>query len=60
MFFTLTLTYLQKAIDYMKNGDDKPILTLISVVLDLGCSVQATTYLDMFKYFKAQRKKYNF
>jgi transcriptional activator, rgg/gadR/mutR family, C-terminal domain len=60
MFFTLTLTYLQKAIDYMKNGDDKPILTLISEVLDLGCSVQATTYLDMFKYLKAQRKKYNF
>lgn len=60
MLFTLTLTYLQKAIDYMKNGDDKPILTLISEVLDLGCSVQATTYLDMFKYLKAQRKKYNF
>lgn len=60
MFFTLTLTYLQKAIDYMKNSDDKPILTLISEVLDLGCSVQATTYLDMFKYLKAQRKKYNF
>lgn len=60
MFFTLTLTYLQKAIDYMKNGDDKPILTLISEVLDLGCSVQATTYLDMFKYLKTQRKKYNF
>ena len=60
MFFTLTLTYLQKAIDYIKNGDDKPILTLISEVLDLGCSVQATTYLDMFKYLKAQRKKYNF
>ena len=60
MFFTLTLTYLQKAIDYMKNGDDKPLLTLISEVLDLGCSVQATTYLDMFKYLKTQRKKYNF
>src|SRR5699024_8597064 len=60
MPFTLTLTYLQKAIDYMKNGDDKPIPTLISEFLDLGCSVQATTYLDMFKYLKTQRKKYNF
>ncbi len=53
MFFSLTLSFLTKLINYVKTGDEQPILSLINTLLNLNCSVQAATYLDMFKYLQA-------
>ncbi|WP_297815405.1 Rgg/GadR/MutR family transcriptional regulator [uncultured Lactobacillus sp.] len=52
MFFKLTLTFLKELINYVKTDDEQPILSLIDTLLNLNCSTQAATYLDMLKYIQ--------
>lgn len=49
MFFDLTLSFLQKVIDYCHTGDEQPVLAMIDNLVQLNCSQQAHIWLDVFK-----------
>lgn len=49
MFFDLTLSFLQKIIDYCHTKDEQPVLAMINELVQLNCSEQAQVWLDIFK-----------
>lgn len=52
IFFTLSLTILQKIIDYCHTGNEQPVLALFDNLIQLNCSQQAQKLLKAFKYAK--------
>lgn len=49
MFFYLTLTFLQKLIEYCQTGNEQPILEMFNKLIQLGCSRHAQILLEAFK-----------
>lgn len=52
IFFTLSLTILQKIIDYCHTRNEQPVLALFDNLIQLNCSQQAQKLLKAFKYAK--------
>lgn len=52
MFFNITLTLLQKIIDYCHTGDEQPVLAIFDNLIQLNCSKQAQKLLEAFKDVK--------
>lgn len=49
MFFSLTLTLLQKIIDYCHTLDAQPVLAMIDTIVQLNCMEVAQKWLEIFK-----------
>lgn len=52
MFFNLTLTLLQKIIDYCHSLDEQPVLAMIDTIVQLNCTEVAQKWLEIFKDVK--------
>lgn len=49
MFFSLTLTLLQKIIDYCHTLNAQPVLAMIDIIVQLNCMEVAQKWLEIFK-----------
>lgn len=52
MFFDLTLTFLQRGIDYCQTGNEQPVLAIFNNLIQLNCSRHAQKLLEAFKDVK--------
>lgn len=52
MFFDLTLTFLQRVIDYCQTGNEQPVLAIFNNLIQLNCSRHAQKLLEAFKDVK--------
>ncbi|MFJ6922187.1 MAG: helix-turn-helix domain-containing protein [Lactobacillus gallinarum] len=52
MFFDLSLTFLQRVIDYCHTGDEQPVLAIFNNLIQLNCSQHAQQLLEVFKDVK--------
>ena len=52
MFFDLSLTFLQRVIDYCNTGDEQPVLAIFNNLIQLNCSQHAQQLLEAFKDVK--------
>ena len=58
-FFKVTLTFLEKTLQYLKTKDEDPILSFINNVQTMGMTESADTFKDIFEKVKILNKKSN-
>lgn len=51
-FFKVTLTFLEKTLQYLKNKDEDPILSFINNAQNMGMTESADTFRDVFEKVK--------
>lgn len=58
-FFKVTLTFLEKTLQYLKTKDEDPILSFINNAQNMGMTESADTFRDIFEKVKILNKKSN-
>ena len=58
-FFKVTLTFLEKTLQYLKTKDEDPILSFINNAQNMGMTESADTFKDVFEKVKILNKKSN-
>lgn len=58
-FFKVTLTFLEKTLQYLKTKDEDPILSFINNAQNMGMTESADTFRDVFEKVKILNKKSN-
>ena len=58
-FFKVTLTFLEKTLQYLKTKDEDPILSFINNAQAMGMTESADTFKDIFEKVKILNKKSN-
>lgn len=58
-FFKVTLTFLEKTLQYLKTKDEDPILSFINNAQNMGMTESADTFKDIFEKVKILNKKSN-
>ena len=58
-FFKVTLTFLEKTLQYLKTKDEDPILSFINNAQTMGMTKSADTFKDIFEKVKILNKKSN-